>query len=578
MDSKSELVIRAKYSLRLLKPYKTALIIGILCGFIALLLAHSIPLILRHLIDVVIPQADTTMLAPTVAVLFAVVIVSAGLTLLYIYMTMLVREKAALKLSARLFGKVQSSSLEHSDKNQTGDVITTIDTDSGRTIDFAMKIIDDIPLNIIVLLYIFTLLVVMDWRLLLLSLLIVPLLILSQIMFGKRIRNESNKLRALFGGYISFLEERINHVKLVQLFNREEDETRLFTRRGQDVMNQSIHIAVLQEGAVAASTFLTHFSLALVLGVSAYFVVQGSITLGTMVAFYGYQVSLYSPIKKMMNTYIGLKQSVVSVNKVMDLEKSSIPLDETQNPEPLPNPPYDFTINNVSLTRGDREIFDNISMVFASGRVIGITGPSGSGKSTVLELAYRFLEPNEGNLKLNGIDIRNFKAKDYRKLVALLPSNTTLVSGTIEENIKYGMPEASKDMVEQAAKFADLHKFIQKLPMKYNTDIGSINEKLSEGQIKRIAIARALLKKPYLYLFDETTSGLDAETESRIQRIWWLLRSSGKIVVVTSHRITSLKNTDYIYVLANGQVAEEGKYNELIRKDSLLRKLARMQD
>jgi ATP-binding cassette, subfamily B, putative efflux pump len=578
MDSKSELVEQAKYSLRLLKPYKLPLIFAILCGFIALLLAHSIPLILRHLIDVVIPQADTLRLAPTVSLLFGVVIISAGLTLIYIYFTMLVREKASLNLSIKLFGKVENSSLESAQKQQTGDLITTIDSDTGRTIDFGMKIIDDIPLNIIVLVYIFILLVIMDWRLLLLSLLIIPLLILSQIFFGKRIRNESNKLRKVFGDYISFMEERINNVKLVQLFNREEDETKKFTRRGQDVLNQSIHIAVLQEAAVAVSTFLTHFSLALVLGVSAYFVVQGNLTIGTMVAFYGYQISLYSPIKKLMNTYIGLKQSVISVNKVRELESQTLPLEETITPINLPEPPFSFEINEVSLVREGRSIFEGIDCKFESGKVIGVTGPSGSGKSTILELLYRFLEPTEGKILLNNQDIRLFKTNQYRKLVAFLPSKTTLISGTIEDNIKFGMPEATRDMVEQAAKFSDLHKFIEKLPMKYETDIGTINEKISEGQIKRIAIARALLKKPYIYLFDETTSGLDAETESRIQRIWWLLRSAGKIVVVTSHRITSLKQTDYLYVIANGQIAEEGKYDELMKKDSLLKKLGKLQN
>ena len=577
MGERSDLIGHGRHALRFFRPYRLRIALALAGGFIAILLSHSIPLIVRHLIDVVIPAGATGSLLPTVGFLFFVVIMSATLTLTYIYLSMVVQERASLDISSMLFGRLEHASLEAIEHEQTGDLITTIDSDASRTTDYAMRLIDDIPTNVIVLSYIFVILLVMDYRLLLLSLVVVPPLVISQWRFGTLIHAQSSSLRSAFGEYLSFLEDRIRHIKLVQLFNREDDETRTFTRRGERVVKESIRVAVLQEGAVAVSTFLTHFSLALVLGVAAYLVMIGDLTIGTMVAFYGYQVSLYAPIRKLMNTHASLQQDAVSVERVRALEEQAKPLAEPEDPEPIPASPYVYSFENISLVRGERTVFSELNAAFPPGQLIGVTGASGSGKSTLLQLLYRFMDPDRGLVTLNGRDVRSYSSESYRRLVAFVANQPMLLPGSIAENIRFAQKDATQDEIEKAARFADLEDFIGSLKDGYDTSIGDLEDQLSNGQIARIAIARALIKNASLYLFDETTSGLDALTEARIQRMWWLLRSSGATVVVTSHQIRSIKHSDRIIVLADGRVAEQGTYDELMGRDSILRELDRLQ-
>ena len=539
---------------------------------------HTVPVIIKYIIDDVIPSENYTLMIQVIAIMFGIIIFGTLLTLYYVYQSMLIREKASLDLSKMLFKRVEESSLENVNKLKTGDVITTINGDSSRTIDFSLNLINEISLNLALLIYIFIILLILDFRLLLLSLIILPFLILTQIHFGKVLHDKSVILRNSFGDYISFLEEKVRHVRLVQLFQKEKEETEEFEKKGNEIINKTINVALTSEYSFAISTFLTHLALVIVLGFSAYFVMSGELTTGTLVAFYGYQMSLYSPIKKILHSYSTMKKDIVGVERVSKLYRETEPLEKTKTPKPIPTNPKQIQFENVSLKKNEKNILKNISVQINKGQIIGITGPSGSGKSTLLNLIYRFSDPSAGEIKLNNTNIKNFEITKYRQLVALITSTPELLNDTIINNLKIANNNISKEKIEKVCKFVHIHDYIITLKKGYDTNLGSISEKLSEGQKQRISIARAILKDPLFFLFDETTSSLDAQTEKHIERLIVVLKNIGKTVVIVSHRINSLKKADNILVLKDGEIIEQGTYTELVNQNSLFKKLATLQE
>ena len=567
-----------KFVFRFLRPYKHLILAGLLCGLIAMIALHSVPIILKYIIDIVIPSNDSKLMLTVIGILFGVVIFGSILTLVYIYLVMLVRERASLDISTIIFSRAENTSLQNADKIKIGDAITTINNDSSRSVDFVLNLVDELTLNIALLLYIFIILFVLEFRLLLLSLIILPLLIYSQLYFGKILHKKASLLRNSFGDYISFVEERLRNIKLVQLFRREKEESDNFRKKGELVVNQTVDISLYSEYSIAASTFLTHFALVSVLGFSAYLVMRGDITTGTLVAFYGYQISLYAPVKKILHTYSKLKQDMVGVERVKKLYNDTQPLNEPMNPKHVPSHPKKIISEEVGLNIDGKQILENLSFEIETGKIIGLTGPSGSGKTTILNLLYRFIDPDKGRILLDGTDIKEFGVHDYRKLIAYLPSKPDLLDDTILNNIRFANKHISIKQVEFACRLANIHKYITTLKDGYNTHLGTLGDELSEGQKQRIAIARAILKSPKIYLLDETTAAFDAETEKYISLVLSRLKDAKRTIIIVTHRISFLRNTDKILVIDKGTVIEQGTYKELMEKDSKLKKFRMLQE
>ncbi len=567
------IVDAAKYAAPFFSRYKKRILVGLVLGLISTLLLHSLPLILRYIIDFVIPAQDSSLLWLSLLGMLGVVIAGVMFLLMYIYNNLLIRESISLDVSAHIFSQLTYASPASMARYRTGDLLTTVNSDAGGLTGFGMRIIDDIPMNVVLLLYIFGILLFLDWRLLAISIGVIPFMVASQLHFGRVLRKKSDVLRTVVGDFMSYLEERIRNLKVIQVFTQEQAENYLFQQRGEEIKEKSLNIALTQEAALGISSFLTHTSVAAVLGVGAFMVMSDTLSLGSLFAFYGYQLALYSPVKKLLSTYVGLKQGTVSVSRVHSFSQRAQPLESLTPLKPLPDDVHELELKNVSVQIDDQVLLRSVTASFAPGQIIGLVGTSGAGKSTLLELLFRFMDPTQGEVLYGGENIRQYRVHDFRSQIAHIPAQPQLFSDTIENNIRFGVRSATRQDVIHAAKYAHIHEFIESLPQGYITALGDVQDELSMGQKQRIALARAVLKNPNIYLFDEATSGLDVATEQEVMRNWKVLRDHQRTVVVVTHRLSELVDADLIYVLDGGEIVEQGTYAELLQQDSLFRKL-----
>jgi ABC-type multidrug transport system fused ATPase/permease subunit len=306
-----------------------------------------------------------------------------------------------------------------------------------------------------------------------------------------------------------------------------------------------------------------------------YWVLDGRFSMGSFVAFTAYQARLLSPVSGLLGLYLGIQAAKVSLERVFALLDERPEVTESPEPVDLPMASGRLVLRSVTLDhRRGGEVLSNVSFEAEPARVTAIVGPSGVGKSTIADLVLRRLDPDEGQVLLDGVDLRKLKLSDLRRHVAVVEQETFLWNASIEENVRYGRPEASSHEVERAARLAGIHDFILSLPQGYLTRVGERGLQLSAGQRQRVAIARALLQDAAVLILDEATSALDGETErSLAQALEPLFRT--RTILVLSHRFALVARADRVLVLDRGRVVQEGTVETLSSQEGTFQRLFR---
>ena len=364
-----------------------------------------------------------------------------------------------------------------------------------------------------------------------------------------------------------YLHERIQGMQVTRSFALEEYEEEKFQEKNSVFLTKALTHTSWTAKTFSTVNTLTDLGPLIVIAFSAYEVIHGSLTLGTMVAFVGYMDSLYSPLRRLVNSSTTLTQAFASMDRVFELLDEEYDIVDSPNAVTKRSLRGEVTFENVSFRYNEHEqdVLRNISLSISPGEKVALVGLSGGGKSSLASLIPRFYDVTRGSIYVDEIDVRNYNVRNLRSHIGLVLQDNILFSDTVGANILYGRPEATEEEVVEAAKAAHIHDFIMSLPDRYETVVGERGVKLSGGQRQRIAIARVFLKNPSLLILDEATSALDLENERYIQEALQTL-AADRTTIMIAHRLSTITHVDTIIYLEDGEIKEQGSHQQLMQK------------
>ena len=463
--------------------------------------------------------------------------------------------------------------LAYYDRHQTGEIMSFVTNDVAAIQSALVDNLIDLVTEGCILIGSLVLMFYLDWKLSLLTLVVIPMVGQAMKIFGRKIKKSSNVIQQRLAEITALLQESFSATRVVKSFVREDYEIDRFVRSNQ--RNFEAVMKNVQQTSMLTPTveFLAAIAVTLIVWFGGYEVVNGEITAGAFVAFLTYAVNLANPVKRLSRIYGNLQKAMAAVDRVftvVDLEES---ITDRPGAQPLPPVKGHVRFDHVTFSyKEGRPALDGITLEAQPGEMIAFVGPSGAGKSTIANLIPRFYEADSGVITVDGHDIRDVTLASLRGQIGLVPQETMLFSTTIRENIRYGRLDATDAEIEEAARAANAHNFIMELERGYDTEIGERGVSISGGQRQRIAIARAILKDPRILILDEATSALDTESEKIVQAALDNLMV-GRTSFVIAHRLSTVFNADRIYVIDGGRIVEQGTHEELLAKGGLYQHL-----
>ena len=469
------------------------------------------------------------------------------------------------RLRSRLLRHVRTLSLRYHANQSIGDLIWRAINDARSIQEVMIFGVQTWAVLAFRLLLMIALMLVLDPLLTLVSLAVLPLLFFSIHRLTGRIQKSSQESREHMGRMTSLIEQTMGSIRAVQVFGREGMEQQRFEDTSMNFVNAQLRFRVSEQVLNVATVAITGLGTASVLLFASHRVVSGDLSVGALWIFISYMQSIYQMMNQIMFVYGPFQDAVVGVGRAFQvLDEAS---DITEAPDAVDKPSVDrgIAFRNVTLEyEPGRPVLRDIDFVVRKGEKIAIVGETGSGKTTILNLIPRLYDTTSGSVEIDGINVRQMKIPALRDLVSMVPQEPLLFSATVRENILYGRLDATRDEVEVAARAARAEGFISDLPAKYETEVGERGVKLSVGQQQRLSIARAFLKDAPVLLLDEPTSALDLHTEADfLDGLADLM--AGRTVFIVAHRLSTIRNVDRIYVLADGVIAEQGTHDQLIQ-------------
>ncbi len=562
---------------------KWSILGGVALILLATLLMLPAPWILKLIIDRALPERDMGLLVKLLAAFSVLFVLRAWFTLLRNRILQFTAMRLVCDLRIRVFAHLQSLSLRYFDTNQTGRTIARISQDTGEvynlTNGFLINLIADSVTVVCVLGFLYWI----EWRLALAVTAVLPLFVLNYLYHRKRMRQESRVHRDNWDKVMGFLNERVAAARVVKSFAKERSEVDSFASGiNADYFNYS-RIVLRNTKLSIVADVLGSLGALIVLAFGGWMVMQGRMQVGTLVAFNAYITFIFPPIVRFVDLTAIFQRANTALENLFELLDTKPEVADAPDARELPAIRGEVELRDVSFDydleppgKGRPRTLSEVSFAIPAGKVVAIVGPSGSGKSTLINLIARFYDVASGAVLVDGHDIRGVTMESLRRQIGIVLQESVLFSGTLEENLKYGRPDATQEQILDAAVAANAHEFITKLPDGYATVVGERGAKLSGGQRQRIAIARAILKDPRILIFDEATSALDTQSERLIQQAMDRLMQ-GRTSFIIAHRLSTIQNADIILVMDQGRLAEMGTHAELLTRDGLYSKLHALQ-
>ena len=563
-----------KQFLQYVKPYKWKIFWTILIGVIKFGIPLLMPLILKYVIDNII-AADMAQ-GDKISELFWVMGIAFVVFLVlrppveYIrqYLAQWVGNTVLFDIRDKLFDHLQKLSLNFYSKTKTGEVISRVINDVEQSKNFVITGLMNIWLDIVTILIAIGIMLTMDIPLTIVAIILFPFFGFAiKYFYGtlRRLTRERSQALAEVQGH---LHERVQGIPVTRSFALEDHEQGLFNEQNENFLNKALKHTDWNARTFAVTNTITDLAPLLVIAYSGYQVIQGALTIGTMVAFVGYLERVYSPLRRLINSSTVLVQAIASIDRVFELMNEKYDVVNKKDALQLGRVEGKVDIENVSFAydKEEREVLKNMSLHVDKGETIALVGMSGGGKSTLISLIPRFYDVTKGSIKVDGMDVRDVKARSLRDNIGMVLQDNILFSESIAVNIRMGNPDATDEEVIAAAKAANAHQFIKEMPYGYDTLVGERGVKLSGGQKQRIAIARVFLKNPPILIFDEATSALDLESEHLIQETMEELAEE-RTTFIVAHRLATITHADRIVVIENGEITESGSHSELMRKE-----------
>ncbi|MEP6602288.1 MAG: ABC transporter ATP-binding protein, partial [Nitrospirota bacterium] len=486
-------------------------------------------------------------------------------------------QRVTFRLAADVFAKLQRRSTSYHGRTSVGDSMTRVMSDSWCVNTLIDALLFKPVYAIVTGAGVIVIMARMDSRLTLISILIVPLMVVSSVMVGSRIRFASEAEREAGVRISSHVQQSLSGVSVIQSFAQENREIRRFGELADASIRAEQRATVVGQLNGLASGLVTTLGVAAILWLGAGDVLAGRLSLGGLLVFIAYLRTLQEKFSSVAGSYASLQSIDVSVNRVISvLEGVDVP--ERADARRVANSKGHIRFEAVTFGyEPQRPVLRNVSLEASPGETIAIVGVTGAGKSTLISLIPRFSDPWSGRVLLDNMDVRDLRLTDLRRQIAWVPQETFLFPTTVADNIAFGRPGATRAQIETAAKDADADSFIRRLPNGYDTTLGERGMTLSGGERQRLAIARALLLEGSILIFDEPTSALDAETDELLQTSMKRL-SERRTVFVIAHRLSTIKRADRVIVLYQGEIVEEGKHVDLMDRQGAYARLTAWQN
>ena len=482
------------------------------------------------------------------------------------------------KLRAQLYSHLQSLSLSFFDKRQTGELSSIVINDvSNMRVAFGTsfhKLFVE-PINILVFI---SLLFIINLKLALLSIIIVPLTGAVVVVIGKSIRRRSRRTAEKIARIMGIMSENLNSIRIIKSFAMEAFETNRFKQEQERHYNLDLRQAKLRLISSPVTEMIGAFIAVILLWIGGHDVlVSNNMTSEDFIRFILILFSVLQPIRSLSKVGINLQNGFASADRVFNVLDTVPAIVSKPNAIKIKDVKDEITFNNVGFNYdGTERILKGISFTMKKGTVTALVGASGAGKSTIADLIPRFYDVINGKIEIDGNDIRDLDINSLRKMMGIVSQETILFNDTIGSNIKYGLQSVTDDQLQKAAKNANAYDFISEQPNGFETVIGEKGVRLSGGQRQRIAIARAILKNPSILILDEATSSLDTESEYKVQKAIDNLMAD-RTVLVIAHRLSTVESADKIVVMEDGEIADFGSHQDLLKKDGVYTRLYKKQ-
>lgn len=542
----------------------------ILCGFMVGLAGMDIvfPLLTRYAIDTFVANGDYNGLT-LVGVLYGLLAMGLGLIVfLFIRHAGKIEMSIVYKLRKDAFEKLQRLSFSYYDKNAVGWMIARTTSDATKISETVAWGVVDLVWGATMMLGVSVVMLIINWKLALVTLITVPVLAVVSVFFEKKMLVSYRNVRKINSKITGLFNDGIVGAKTTKTLVREELNIEEFQDVTKDMKKTSIRAATLSAGYLPMTLFISAVGTVLTLLLGSNFLMDGALTYGTLVLFITYARQFFDPILEIARIYTEMIGAQAAAERVMGLlhEKEEIVDTEVEEKEDYGKIHGDVTFENVSFFYKEGEyILKNFNLQVKAGETIALVGETGSGKSTIVNLACRFYEPSEGKILIDGEDYKKRPQSWLHQNIGYVLQAPHLFSGTIKENIRYGKLAATDEDIIEAAKVVHAHDFIMKLEKGYDTEVGEGGGMLSTGEKQLISFARAIIGKPRLFFLDEATSSIDTESEAKIQKaIEEVLENRTSFIV--AHRLSTIKNADRILVIDQGEILEEGNHEELLKK------------
>ena len=551
-----------------LKPYKRRAALAYVCLLSVTALSLLVPWVLKEAVDIGLAKETPSLLALLAAGLLGLGLVRASFSFGQRYLTGWLAHRGSYDLRNQLYDRIQNLSFKFHDHSQTGQLMSRCTSDVSAVENFSgMALMESI--NILVLLIsVLAILFSIHPGLAAASLIPIPILAVVTVRFGVRISPMFRRIQEQHADMTTILQEDLTGIQVVRAFTREPYEIERFRDANVELMRRRLLAVGEWAFNFPLMTFIISLSTAIILLYGGNLVVQGLLTVGTLVAFNSYLGMLAMPVQRLGWLVNMAAEAVASGERIFEILDTESPVREKPGAAELPVGQGRVEFREVCFSYGDEAVLNRVSLVAEPGQVVALLGATGSGKSTVIHLIPRFYDVTSGQILVDGYDVRDVTPRSLRRQIGIVLQDTFLFSATIRENIAYGRENATESEIIAAAQAAHAHDFILQFPDGYDTLVGERGITLSGGQRQRVAIARALLLDPRILLLDDSTSSVDTQTEYEIQQALARLMQ-GRTTFVIAQRLSTVVRADQILVLDEGRIAERGTHAELLARGGL---------
>lgn len=477
-----------------------------------------------------------------------------------------------------IHNKILALPVSYFTEKKKGDMLVRISSDVGEVEGNILNGLVEIIRSPIMIIVFVTALFITSFQLTLFALIVFPIMGTLISLIGKSLKRDAGKAQVELGNIMSYVDETLNSLKIIKIFNADDQITKRFDasiNRYRKLLQK-----VMKKRALASPTseFLGAITIGMIVFFGGKLSLEGNGLKGSEFIFYiGIFYTLLDPIKRFSRSLSDIQKGQVSAERIFDLLDTRVMIKDNENAIDFPEFKEKIEFQNVSFGYDDKNVIKDFNLIIKKGENVALVGPSGSGKSTIANLVTRFYDVREGKILIDGIDIRDIKLKEYRKLFGLVTQDSILFNDSVYNNIALGDESPSVEKVSAASKIANAEEFIEKLPQKYDESVGESGGKLSGGQKQRLSIARAVYKNPPIMVLDEATSALDTQSEKLVQDALDNMMANRTSIII-AHRLSTIVNADKIIVMEEGKIKESGTHAELLDRNGIYTNLIRLQN